>query len=117
MLIDMLLEDITFINLAIYIWNAFEGEVLVCEQETLNKCCGVSWSLRDLNVVNVEAIVGLLCPADGASFGKRMHISTHHISLVAGGTQSKMFFGKERRIQGKGEAITPKNSNCKERVY
>ena len=41
----------------------------------------------------------------------------HHISLVAGGTQGKMFFGIERRIQGKGTAVTPKNNNRKERVY
>ena len=47
-----------------------------------------------------------------------MRISTRHISLVAGETQGKMFFlEKNVRIQGKGERMTPKNSNRKERVY
>ena len=47
-----------------------------------------------------------------------MRIFMRHISLMAGaGTQGKMFFEKDRRFQGKGEAMTPKNCNREERVY
>ena len=42
-----------------------------------------------------------------------MCISTCHISLVAGGTRGKVFFGIEHRIQGEGEAMTPKTATTK----
>ena len=55
-------------------------------------------------------------PGDGALFGiAHAHIYTPYFP-PGWGIQGKVFFGRERRIQGEGEAMTPKNNNYKEHL-